>query len=175
MIKNLFAVSLLVVLTACAGNSASVDTGNGGPSFATAGDTQSDTTEDFDVAIEQANTPMAMPTSDRDRTPVAPLDIKYAVSITNRTKETMTVRHITMSTPNGPFQLQQIMRNYKEAISPGATKTVDFWARAEVRDANLGASTPALVRTIIQFEGPQGKRTESFMRNVNGRFGAGIG
>jgi hypothetical protein len=31
------------------------------------------------------------------------------------------------------------------------------------------------VRAIIQFEGPQGKRTESFMRDVNGHFGAGIG
>ncbi|HEX7190727.1 MAG TPA: hypothetical protein VF381_04050 [Thermoanaerobaculia bacterium] len=172
--KKLLGIGVLVLLAGCAGNMASVDTG-GGITFAAAGDTQSDTTNDFEVAVEQANMPMSMPTSANDRTPVAPLDIKYAISITNLTKEAVTVRHITLSSPEGPFVIRTTMRNYKKTIGPGATEKVEFWAQAQAADANVGAATPALVRTMIEFEGPQGKRTESFMRDVNGRFGAGIG
>jgi hypothetical protein len=172
-VKNIFGITLAILLTGCAGNMASVDNGNA--SAVIAGDTQSDTTSDFDITIDQVSAPMAMPTSANDRTPVAPLDIEYAITITNRTKEPVKVKHITLSTPNGPFEIETRMRNFNEEIAPGDAKKVDFWARADVRDANLGAKTPALVRAIIQFEGPQGKRTESFMRDVNGRFGAGIG
>lgn len=171
--KNLFSIGLLVFLAGCAGNSMSVDNANGTAAFT--GDTQADTTTDFDVTIEQVSAPMAMPTSANDRTPVAPLDIKYAITVTNRTSEPVTLKHISLSTPNGPFELEQRTRAYNDVIAPGVSKKVDFWARAQVRDANLGAGTPALVRMIIQFEGSQGKRSESFMRDVNGRFAAGIG
>jgi hypothetical protein len=171
--RNVLGITLVILLAGCAGNMASVN--NGRDNAVLAGDTQSDTTSDFDVTIDQVSAPMAMPTSAHDRTPVAPLDIKYAITITNRTKEPVTVRHITLSTPNGPFEIETRMRNFNEEIAPGGAKQVDFWARADVRDANLGAATPALVRAIIEFEGAQGKRTESFMRDVNGRFGAGIG
>jgi hypothetical protein len=172
--KNLFAVGLLVLVAGCAGNMASVDTG-GGMTAVAAGDTQADTTTDFDVTVEQTSAPMAMPTSANDRTPVAPLDIKYAISVTNNTKEPVTLRHISLSTPEGPFVIQQRTRSYKTTIAPGATEKVDFWAQANVADANIGAGTPALVRTIIEFDGPQGKRTESFMRNVNGHVSVGVG
>jgi len=171
--KNFFGITLALLLAGCSGNMASIDNGNA--SAVLTGDTQSDTTSDFDVRIDQVSAPMAMPTSAHDRTPVAPLDIKYAITITNRTKEPVTIKHITLSTPNGPFEIETRMRNFNEQIAPGDAKKVDFWARADVRDANLGAATPALVRAIIEFEGPQGKRTESFMRDVNGRIGVGIG
>ncbi len=171
--RNLLAIGILVLLAGCAGNSLSVDNDKGTAAFT--GDTQADTTNDFDVKIEQVSAPMAMPTSANDRTPIAPLDIKYAITITNRTSEPVTLKHITLSTPNGPFQLEERMRAYNEVIAPGGSKQVEYWARAQVRDANLGAGTPALVRTIIQFDGSQGKRTESFMRDVNGRFAAGVG
>ncbi len=172
--KTLAGIAALLLLAGCAGNMASANDG-AGVTLVAAGDTQADTTTDFDVKVEQTAANMAMPTSANDRTPVAPLDIKYAISITNNTKDAVTLRHITLSTPEGPFVIQPIGRNYKKTIAPGATETVDFWAQAQAADANLGAKTPALVRTMIQFEGPQGKRTESFMRDVNGRFGAGIG
>jgi hypothetical protein len=171
--KRLAGISVLLLLAGCAGNSLSVDSGNG--TAALTGDTQADTTTDFDVKIDQASAPMAMPASSTDRTPVAPLDIKYTITVTNRTNEAVTLEHITLSTPNGPFELEQRTRAYHDVIAPGGSKQVDFWARAQVRDANLGAATPALVRMMIQFQGSQGKRTESFMRDVNGRFSAGIG
>ena len=171
--KKLLGTGILILLAGCAGNSVAVDNGNGTAAFT--GDTQADTTTDFDVKIDQVSAPMAMPTAAHDRTPVAPLDIKYAITVTNRTNEPVTLEHITLSTPNGPFELEQRTRAYNDVIAPGGSKQVDFWARAQVRDANLGAETPALVRMIIQFEGAQGKRSESFMRDVNGRFGAGIG
>lgn len=172
--KKLLAIGTVVLLAGCAGNMASVDTG-GGVTFAAAGDTQADTTSDFEVRVEQTSAGVAMPTSSKDRTPVAPLDVKYAISITNLTNEPVTLRHITLSTPDGPFVIPTTMRKYRKTIAPGATEKVDFWAQANSNDANMGAATPALVRTMIEFEGPQGKRTESFMRNINGRFGAGIG
>jgi hypothetical protein len=172
--KKLLAIGAVILFAGCAGNVASVDTG-GGVTFAAAGDTQADTTTDFEVKVDQTTASMAMPTSRNDRTPVAPLDIKYAISITNNTKDPVTLRHITMSSPDGPFVIELRPRSYNKKIAPGATEQVDFWARATVADANVGAATPSLVRTMIEFEGPQGKRTESFMRNVNGRFGAGIG
>ena len=172
--KKLLAIGSVLLLAGCAGNMASVDTG-GGVQFAAAGDTQADTTTDFEVKVEQTNAGMALPTSSKDRTPVAPLDVKYAISITNLTNEPVTVRHITLSTPEGPFVIPTTMRKYKKRIAPGATEKLEFWAQANSTDANMGAATPALVRTMIEFEGSQGKHTESFMRNVNGRFGAGVG
>src|SRR5438309_2559826 len=77
--KKLAGIGILILLAGCAGNMASVDTG-GGTTFAAAGDTQADTTSDFEVKIEQTSAPVAMPTAKNDRTPVAPLDIKYAIS-----------------------------------------------------------------------------------------------
>jgi len=172
--KKLLGAGLLVLLAGCAGNMASVDTG-GGVTLAAAGDTQADTTGDFEVTVEQTSASMAMPTSPNDRTPVAPVDVKYAISVMNLTDAPVTLRRITLSTPEGPFVIRTTSRNYKKTIAPGATEKVDFWAEAIAADANVGAATPALVRAMIVFEGPQGKRTESFMRNVNGRFGVGIG
>lgn len=176
--KNVLGAGLLILLVllagGCAGNMASVNTG-GGVTLAAAGDTQADTTGDFDVTVEQTSASMAMPTSPNDRTPVAPVDVKYAITVVNLTDAPVTLRRITLSTPEGPFVIRTTSRNYKKTIAPGAKEKVDFWAEAIAADANVGAATPALVRTMILFEGPQGKRTESFMRNVNGRFGAGIG
>jgi len=176
--KNILGTALLILLVllagGCAGNMGSIDTG-GGVTLAGAGDTQADTTGDFDVRVEQTSASMAMPTSANDRTPVAPLDVKYAISVMNMTNAPVTLRRITLSTPEGPFVIRTTSRNYKKTIAPGATEKVDFWAQATAADANVGAATPALVRTMIEFESSQGKRTESFMRNVNGRFGAGIG
>ena len=104
-----------------------------------------------------------------------PISTRFRVEVTNPTSEPVTLKHISLSTPDGPFQLEQRTRAYNDVIAPGGSKQVDYWARAQVRDANLGAATPSLVRAIIQFEGSQGKRSESFMRDVNGRFAAGIG
>jgi hypothetical protein len=141
-----------------------------------AGDIQSETTHDFDVSVDQIAAPMAMPTSSSERTPVIPLDVQYAITVTNHTSEPVTIQRIALSTPPGPFSIPVTQRSFKTSIAPGASERVEFWATGNARDANAGAQAPTIIRTRITFETSGGaKRSESFLRRVNGAFSVGVG
>jgi hypothetical protein len=167
------ALTLLALFSACSGmTSMGTDTAT----LTAAGDIQRETTQDFEVSVEQISTPMAMSTSSSDRTPVTPLDVQYAITVTNHTSEPVTIKRIALSTPPGPFSIPVTQRSFKTPIAPGASEQVEFWATGNARDANAGANAPTIVRTRITFETSGGtKRSESFLRRVNGAFSVGVG
>jgi hypothetical protein len=165
--------SLLLLLAACAGTTS---LGTNEATLTATGDIQSETTQDFDVAVDQIAAPMAMPASSGDRTPAAPLDVQYAITVTNHTSEPVTVKRIALSTPPGPFTIPVTQRSFKTSIAPGGNERIEFWATGNARDANAGANAPTIIRTRITFETSGGtKRSETFLRRVNGAFSLGVG
>ena len=166
--KKVLGVGLLIFLAGCAGNIAPVRSGH---DFVRPG-TQPSTTTDFRVTIEQKSAAMSMATAVDNNTPVAPVDIDYAIAITNKTKDPVTVRHITLLYRDPERAIPRRTRNYDKTIAPGATEKVDdFWLQMRANDAGPGPM-PGSIRADIEFEGPQGKRLESFLcyvRRAGGR------
>ena len=114
--KSVLAVGLLVLLAGCAGTMAPA---SNGPRFVMAGAHPQATTTDFMVAIEQKSASMAMATAVDNNTPVAPFDVDYAIAITNRTKDAVTVRHITLLYGDSERTIPRRTRNYNMTIAPG--------------------------------------------------------
>ena len=163
----------LLLLAGCAGTTS---LGTNEATLTATGDIQSETTQDFDVSVEQIATPMAMPASSDDRTPAAPLDVQYAITVANHTPQTVTIKRVSLSTPPGPFTIPVTQRSFKTSIAPGANERIEFWATGNARDASAGAKAPTIIRTRILFETSDGaKRTETFLRRVNGAFSLGVG
>jgi hypothetical protein len=162
--KSVLGVGLLVLLAGCAGSMAPPV--NSGHPFARPG-THPGTTTDFRVTIEQKSASMSMATAADNNAPVAPVDIDYAIAITNKTKDAVTVRHITLLYRDPERAIPRRTRNYEMTIPPGTTgKVDDFWLQMRANDAGPGPM-PASLRADIEFEGPQGKRLESFLCYVS--------
>lgn len=168
--KSTFGPALLVLLAGCA-----TVTGPGRP-VVVAGRINRDTTRDFVVAIRQEHKaavtpqsePIAYPDAGIERSAAPPLDIQYAISITNRTKDPVTVRHITLEYRDVNRTVARRTRNYSKTIAPGAKEKFDFWLELHSNDL-MGANpvTPAILPSQIEFEGPQGTRLESFVTPVS--------
>ena len=151
--KTILGLGLIALLAGCASVT--------GPSANVAMRTPN-TTTDFVVTMKQKNAPIAMPTAVNDDRAAAPIDIEYAISITNRTNDPVTVRHITLKYRDDSSRtVPRRTRNYEKTIAPGATEAVDFWVQMHGGDA--GPYRPGLYPAEIQFDGPHGKRTESFL------------
>jgi hypothetical protein len=156
--NKVLGIGLLGLLAGCAGT---VAPANNGLRFATA--ENRNTTTDIVVRVEQKNASIAMATAVDNNAPTAPLDIDYAIAITNKTKDAVTIRHITLLYRDPVREVPRRTRNYNMTIAPGATGRVDdFWLQMRANDAGPGPM-PGSVRADIEFEGPQGTRRESFL------------
>jgi hypothetical protein len=165
-------IALLLLFCACSGTTTM---SRDNVTVAAAGDIERQTTEDFDVSIEQTAAPMAMPVGANDSSPNAPLDVQYGITIGNRTAQTVTVKKIALSTAPGLFTFPVTQREFKTSIAPGASGHVEFWATGTARDANIGANAPTVLRARITLEtSGGGTRTETFLRRVNGAVSAGV-
>ena len=157
------AILSLLLATACVSGTIA---NNGKDIEAITGDDDAQSTDDFEVAIEQVATPMAMPAA----TP-GPIDVKYAITVENRTKVPVHLSRIDLQTVGGEqAQIDVMTRKFDKTIDPGAKTTVDYWATVHVNNANIGASAPMIVRTRLHLDG----RLESFTRRVNGRLAVGL-
>jgi hypothetical protein len=123
------------------------------------------TTKDFLVRIEQKNEPVAMPTAVVNDRAATPIDIDYAISITNRTHDPVTVRHITLKYRDPNRVAPRRTRDYSTTIVPGATEKFDFWLEVHTNDPSPYA--PGILQSEIEFEAPQGKRLERFVTPVS--------
>lgn len=151
----LILVSLLPI--SCSTGAAVATTGEGG-----------ETTDDFDVDVEQLNAPMLMRGFNS-------VDVKFEVAVTNRTAIPVTVEHIALqSVGAGEYQIPPRSRPFQKLIAPGAQEKFEFWATAQVDDPTIGTKAPLTLRTMLTLKDAQGKRTESFVRRVNGRVAIGI-
>lgn len=127
-----------------------------------------ETTEDLDVAIEQMNAPMMM-------SGFTSVDVKFEVAVKNRTQAPVTIEHIALqSVGAGDYQIPPRSRPFHKTIAPGEERKFEFWATAQVGDTTIGTKAPLMVRAMLTLKDAQGKRTESFIRRVNGRVAVGI-
>lgn len=165
--RKLLAPLPLVLLMACVSGSI----GNKGHDVELLTGDEADSTTDFDVDIEQATTPMAMPAA-----VPGTIDVKYAITIVNQTAEPVQLQRIDLQSIGGErMQVDVSTRKFDKVIAAGAKAVVDYWATARVQDATIGASTPIVIRTRLHLKAGEAQRQESFTRRVNGHFAAGVG
>jgi len=105
-----------------------------------------------------------------------PVDVKYAITVTNRTRESVHLSQIDLQSVGGETpQIDVTTRKFNKTIEPGAKATVEYWATVHVRDATIGAAGPMVIRTRLHLDAGETKRLESFTRRVNGRLSVGVG
>jgi xanthine dehydrogenase molybdopterin-binding subunit B len=160
---------LLLLLTACAGG---VIANNGKDIEMMAGDDSYDSTTDFDVAIDQATTPMAMPAA-----VPGPVDVKYVITVENHTKSPVQLKRIDLqSVGTDVVRVDVSTRRFDKTIEAGAKTSVEYWATAQIQDATIGAKSPMVIRTRLHLQsGDAAERLESFTRRVNGHLSVGVG
>lgn len=102
------------------------------------------------------------------------IEMKYALRITNRATEPITLRQIQIQTVGleGPYSIPQSSYFFREAVTPGATRPVEFFAKAysEGNRYNIDAQSPVSVRIIAYFEAPQGNFRQAFITNLGQSF-----
>ena len=158
----------LVLFVACVAGSVT----NGGRDVdLLTGPADSDSTTDFDVEIEQATTPMAMPSA-----VPGTIDVKYAITIANHTSEPVRLQRIDLQSAGGErMEIDVTTRKFNQIIAAGSKATVDYWATARVQDATIGAGAPVIIRTRLHLKAGDAERRESFTRRVNGHLVVGVG
>jgi hypothetical protein len=103
------------------------------------------------------------------------VDVKFEVAVKNRTQTPVTIEHIALqSVGAGDYQIPPRSRPFHKTIAPGAEQKFEFWATAQVGDTTIGTKAPLTMRAMLTLKDPQGQRTESFIRRVNGRVAVGI-
>lgn len=151
-----FLLSALLVFVACSSN---VNLGG------VTGNVSNQSTHDFDVTIVQASTPQVF----RGQTTA---DVRFDISVANRTAESYAVKRITIQTMGGSdYSVPPTTRNYDRVIAPGTTETFEYWATTTLGE-NVGPTprAPLTVRTTIEAANADGaKREETFTARLNGR------
>jgi hypothetical protein len=160
------AFAALVLPSAC-----SYSTRGGDASVAViTGDATYNSTEDFDVKIEQMAYPLTFPAADGGK-----VDVSFDVTIKNLTKEPVKVRTITLQSMSGSaYQLETRRRQYDKTIAAGATEKLQFWAPALVTTTTLDTRAPLVVRAMLDLNVNDETRHETFNREVNGSIAAGV-
>lgn len=102
------------------------------------------------------------------------IEIKYALEVTNRAAETITLRQIQIETMGneGPYYIPQSSYFFRQTVTPGEKRPIEFFAKA-LSDGNryrIDAQSPVSVRIIAFFEAPQGNFRQTFITNLEQSF-----
>jgi hypothetical protein len=129
----------------------------------TTGSSAEGTTDDFNVSIVQANAAMVM----RNQSTA---DIRFNITIANRTQEPYTIKRITLQSMSGTdFVIPVRSRGFDKTIAAGAKAELPFWATAQVADIGTPRQ-PVTLRTIVNAVSEKGgERSETFTARINGR------
>ena len=102
------------------------------------------------------------------------IEMKYALRVTNRAEEAITLRQIQINTVGreGPYHIPQSSYFFREPVAPGTTRSVEFFAKAISSGDryNVGAQSPVAVRIIAFFEAPKGNFRQPFIVNLGQSF-----
>lgn len=156
--KQLFASTACAVLIAC-GSSGS---GAAVPTAETIGTVAPETELVQLVGPEQLNWEAGQ------------IEMKYALNVTNRAAEPITLRQIQIQTVGreGPYSIPQSSYFFREPVTPGDTRPIEFFARAysEGNRYNIDAQSPVSIRIIAYFEAPQGNFRQAFITSLGQSF-----
>lgn len=119
-------------------------------------------TEDFDVSIVQANTPVVM----REQSTA---DLRFDITIANRTEEPYAIKRITLQSMSGAnFTIAARTRPFDQTIAAGGKAQLTFWATARVWDLGSAKQPLTLRATLDAVSGSGAERSETFTARVNG-------
>jgi hypothetical protein len=119
-----------------------------------------ESTSDFSVEVRQVEYPPVLRATS--------LDVKFEVTVRNQTAEPVTVEHIALESHNaGEYRVPFRSRPFHRKLGAGQEERFEFWARTDVGNPDVGTTAPLMLRTTLTVTGPEGKRVEYFIRNVN--------
>lgn len=102
------------------------------------------------------------------------IEMKYALRITNKASEPITLRQIQIQTVGleGPYTIPQSSYFFREPVTAGVTRPVEFFAKAySVGDRyRIDAQAPVSIRIIAYFEAPKGNFRQAFITNLGQSF-----
>jgi len=106
-----------------------------------------------------------------------PIPVQYAVRVTNRASEPITLKRIDVSSmADGAYTVRASSTPFNVTIAPEKHGEVDFWANAIVEQATIsGANGPVTLRLVLFFDTPVGPFEEIVVRQVNESAGAASG
>jgi hypothetical protein len=102
------------------------------------------------------------------------IEMKYALKVTNRTTEPITLRQIQIKTVGleGPYSVPQSSYFFREPVAPATTRDIEFFAKAlsEGDRYRVDAQSPVSIRIIAYFEAPKGNFRQSFITSLGQSF-----
>lgn len=153
---------LLLLLAAC--SSGTVNGVDAILAGGVTGNTEGRSTDDFDVTIVQANTPMVM---SGHKT----ADVRFDIRVKNRTEEPYTIERVVLvSLAGSTYRLPMTTREYRQVVAPGEETKIEYWATSQVDDHTMGAKAPITLRATLDLRSGGGAaREEVFTTRLNGR------
>src|SRR5215831_1511956 len=92
--------------------------------------------------------------------PDAPIDVKYAIRITNHASVPVTLKRINLHTvnpPGGAYTLSApLVHPFSVEIPPNGEKTIELWAHAQGYGVSMRDREPVTVKGVAYFDTPQG-------------------
>lgn len=86
------------------------------------------------------------------------IPVQYNLTVHNTTKDPLVIKRIELQSQGyGAYTLSPFSRAYDQTVDAGASAVFDLWATAAVNSTISGANGPVTVRTIVQFESPEGR------------------
>ena len=128
---------------------------------------ESSSTTDFGVTIEQPEAPPVMGRQDT-------LNLAFVITITNRTQKPATIKRLTLQNAGSNFDVDTVSKPFDVTIAPGAVSKFELVARATGIDPSIGTDVPMTVRAVIDAMQDNSRKRASFVRSINGRVAAGI-
>lgn len=102
------------------------------------------------------------------------IEMKYALLISNRAAEPITLRQIQIQTVGveGPYYIPQSSYFFREPVTAGTERGVEFFAKAYSAGNRykIDAQSPVSVRVIAYFEAPKGNFRQTFITNLGQSF-----
>jgi hypothetical protein len=85
------------------------------------------------------------------------VNIQYALSVANRTKDPITLTRIEIRTvSSGAYTIRPISTTINADLAPGQEKTIPISIWANARGGNLAAHEPVSLRATAYMTGPSG-------------------
>lgn len=85
------------------------------------------------------------------------VNIQYALSVANRTKDPITLTRIEIRTvSSGAYTIRPISTTINADLAPGQEKTIPISLWANARGGNLAAHEPVSLRATAYLTGPSG-------------------
>jgi hypothetical protein len=128
----------------------------------------SSSTTDFDVTIEQSEAPPVMGRND------STLYLTFVVTVKNRTLEPATIKRVTLENAGTDFDVDTVTKKFDVPIEPGAASKFELVARATGIDVTVGTNVPMTIRATIDSMQNKSRSRASFVRSINGHVAVSV-